>query len=88
MWEPYAALRRGEIDVLVNWLAVDEPDLTAGVVIEHRDRVLAVGRGHRLANYRTHTLSRSVTPLCLSSVPRAARSGAASPRTVRTTSSR
>lgn len=48
-WEPYAALRRGEIDVLVNWLAVDEPDLTAGAVIEYRDRVLAVGRGHRLA---------------------------------------
>jgi DNA-binding transcriptional LysR family regulator len=49
MWEPYAALRCGEIDVLVNWLVVDEPDLTAGVVLEYRDRVLAVGRGHRLA---------------------------------------
>jgi DNA-binding transcriptional LysR family regulator len=48
-WEPYATLRRGEIDVLVNWLAVDEPDLTGGVVLEYRDRVLAVGRGHRLA---------------------------------------
>ena len=49
MWEPYAALRRGEIDVLVDWLVVDEPDLTAGPVIEYRDRVLAVGRRHRLA---------------------------------------
>lgn len=49
MWEPYAPLRRGEIDVLVNWLAVDEPDLTEGAAIEYRDRVLAVGRGHRLA---------------------------------------
>ncbi len=28
-FEPYEALRRDEIDVLVNWLAVDETDLTA-----------------------------------------------------------
>jgi hypothetical protein len=27
--------------VLVNWLAVDEPDLTVGPVLEQRDRVLA-----------------------------------------------
>jgi DNA-binding transcriptional LysR family regulator len=49
IWEPYQDLRRGEVDVVVNWLAVDEPDLTAGPVIEYRDRVLAVGRAHRLA---------------------------------------
>ena len=24
-WDPYTALRRGEVDVLVNWLAVAEP---------------------------------------------------------------
>jgi DNA-binding transcriptional LysR family regulator len=47
--DPYAGLRRGDIDVLVNWLAVDEPDLVAGPVLEYRDRVLAVRRGHRLA---------------------------------------
>src|SRR6266704_456040 len=29
-FDPYSALRQGELDVLVNWLAVDEPDLTAG----------------------------------------------------------
>jgi hypothetical protein len=28
--DPYEPLRRGEVDVLVNWLAVDEPDLTIG----------------------------------------------------------
>jgi hypothetical protein len=39
----------GEADVLVNWPALGEPDLTAGPGIEYRDRVLAVGRGHRLA---------------------------------------
>lgn len=47
--DPYRLLRRGLIDVLVNWLAVDEPDLTAGPAIGHRDRVLAVARDHRLA---------------------------------------
>src|SRR6266536_208284 len=26
-FDPYSALRQGELDVLVNWLAVDEPDL-------------------------------------------------------------
>ncbi len=29
-FDAYRALRRGDIDVLCNWLAVDEPDLTAG----------------------------------------------------------
>lgn len=47
--EPYDQLRRGDVDVLVNWLVVDEPDLTIGPVIEYRDRVLLVGLGHRLA---------------------------------------
>jgi hypothetical protein len=46
---PYAPLRRDEIDVLVNWLAVDEPDLTAGPVIDRCDRALAVAAGHPLA---------------------------------------
>jgi DNA-binding transcriptional LysR family regulator len=45
----YAALRRDDIDVLVSWLAVDEPDLTTGPAIDHRDRALAVARGHPLA---------------------------------------
>jgi DNA-binding transcriptional LysR family regulator len=47
--DPYAGLRSDEIDVLVNWLAVDEPDLTAGPVIDRRDRALAVAVGHPLA---------------------------------------
>lgn len=46
---PYAPLRRGDADVLANWLAVDEPDLTVGPVIARYERVLAVARGHRLA---------------------------------------
>jgi DNA-binding transcriptional LysR family regulator len=47
--DPYSALRRGELDVLVNWLAVDEPDLTVGPVLEYRDRVLAVASTDPLA---------------------------------------
>jgi DNA-binding transcriptional LysR family regulator len=47
--DPYTPLRRDEIDVLVNWLAVDEPDLTAGPVIDRRGRALAVAAGHALA---------------------------------------
>lgn len=48
-FDPYSALRRGDLDVLVNWLAVDEPDLTVGPVIEECDRVLAVASGDPLA---------------------------------------
>ena len=53
--DPYAPLRRDEIDVLVNWLAVDEPDLTAGPVIDRCDRALAVAAGHPLAASRQVT---------------------------------
>jgi DNA-binding transcriptional LysR family regulator len=44
----YGPLRSDDIDVLVSWLAVDEPDLTAGPAIEHRARALAVSRDHPL----------------------------------------
>ena len=47
--DPYSLLRGGDIDVLVSYLVVDEPDLTAGPVIEYRDREVAVARCHRLA---------------------------------------
>jgi DNA-binding transcriptional LysR family regulator len=48
-WDPYTRLRMGGIDVLLNWLVVDEPDLIAGPPVAHYDRVLAVARDHRLA---------------------------------------
>jgi DNA-binding transcriptional LysR family regulator len=49
IFDPWGALRRGEVDVVVNWLAVDESDLTAGPAIGSRERVLAVGASHPLA---------------------------------------
>src|ERR1700761_6365933 len=48
-FDAYRALRRGDIDVLCNWLAVDEPGLTAGSAFAWFDRALAVAPGHRLA---------------------------------------
>jgi DNA-binding transcriptional LysR family regulator len=48
--EPYHALRAGEVDVLVNWLSLDETDLIAGPAIANLPRVLAVARSHPLAN--------------------------------------
>jgi len=48
-FDAYRALRRGDIDVLCNWLAVDEPDLTAGTAFAHYQRALAVAPSHRLA---------------------------------------
>lgn len=55
-WDPYGPLRRSEIDVLCNWLAVDESDLTAGPVVAERRRVLNVGARHRLADRDTVTV--------------------------------
>jgi DNA-binding transcriptional LysR family regulator len=47
--DPYSPLRGNEIDVLVNWLAVDGGDLTLGPVIGRYARVLAVSTADPLA---------------------------------------
>ncbi len=52
-FDAYRVLRRGDIDVLSNWLAVDEPDLTAGAVFAYYQRALAVATSHRLAGRST-----------------------------------
>jgi DNA-binding transcriptional LysR family regulator len=52
-FDAYRALRQGDIDVLCNWLAVDEPDLTAGPAFAHYQRALAVAATHRLAGQHT-----------------------------------
>jgi DNA-binding transcriptional LysR family regulator len=51
--DAYAALRAGEIDVLVHWLVVHEPDLTPGPAIDCQDRVVAVAVSHPLAGQET-----------------------------------
>ena len=48
-FDAYRALRRGDIDVLCNWLAVDEPDLSAGTAFAHYERAVAVAPSHRFA---------------------------------------
>jgi hypothetical protein len=48
-FDAYRPLRRGDIDVLCNWLAVDEPDLVAGAAFASYQRALVVARTHRLA---------------------------------------
>jgi DNA-binding transcriptional LysR family regulator len=52
-FDAYRALRRSDIDVLCNWLAVDEPDLTAGAAFAYYPRALAVAATHRLAGQHT-----------------------------------
>ena len=47
--DPYAALRKGEVDVVANWLTALDADLAMGPAIAYYDRVLAVSRQHRLA---------------------------------------
>jgi DNA-binding transcriptional LysR family regulator len=49
VWDPYTPLRDGDIDILYNWLAVDEPDLATSPAVEERARVLAVSTRHPLA---------------------------------------
>ncbi|WP_344056831.1 LysR family transcriptional regulator [Microbispora corallina] len=46
---PFAGLRADEIDVLIAWLPVEEPDLTVGPTLFRDPRVLAVAVDHELA---------------------------------------
>jgi DNA-binding transcriptional LysR family regulator len=48
-FDAYGPLRQGDIDVLCNWLAVDDPDLTAGTAFAYYERALAVSPSHRFA---------------------------------------
>ncbi len=51
--DPYTGLRAGRIDVLINWLAGGEADLTFGPELERQERVLAVANRHPLARRRS-----------------------------------
>lgn len=48
--DPFSALRRGTVDVLLAWLPIREPDLTVGPVVYTEPVVLCVSSTHRLAN--------------------------------------
>ncbi|MFE3068210.1 LysR family transcriptional regulator [Streptomyces sp. NPDC059247] len=50
---PFEPLRTGEIDVLVSWLPVEEPDLTVGPVLFTEPRVMVVNPDHELADARS-----------------------------------
>jgi DNA-binding transcriptional LysR family regulator len=47
---PFDQLRNGEIDALVTWLPVEEPDLTVGPVVFTEPRIMLVPHGHALAD--------------------------------------
>ncbi|MEU4725634.1 LysR family transcriptional regulator [Nonomuraea dietziae] len=46
---PFAPLRSGDVDALICWLPVREPDLTVGPVLFTEPRVLLAAPGHHLA---------------------------------------
>ncbi|MDR8414407.1 LysR family transcriptional regulator [Nonomuraea sp. 3-1Str] len=54
--DPFGGLRRGEVDVLVTWSHIEEPDLTVGPALHSERRVLAVAAGHELAGRPSVTL--------------------------------
>src|ERR1700761_60833 len=73
-FDAYRPLRRGDIDVLCNWLAVDEPDLVAGHAFAHYQRALAVATTHRLAGWpavSVEELAREQVAEFPSTIPRA-----------------
>jgi DNA-binding transcriptional LysR family regulator len=49
--DPFGPLRRGEIDVQINWLPIQEPDLTVGPVVHTERILLAVAADHPLAQH-------------------------------------
>ncbi|MGW6706247.1 LysR family transcriptional regulator [Streptomyces sp. NPDC054956] len=51
--DPFGPLRRGEIDLLVAWLPIEEPDLSVGPVLFQETRVAAVASDHRIAARRS-----------------------------------
>ncbi len=52
-FDAYRALHRDDVDLLCNWLAVDQPGLTAGAAFAYYPRALAVAASHRLAAHNT-----------------------------------
>lgn len=53
IWDPFGPLRTGEIDVLFDWLFVDENDLATGPILDRQNRLLAVAANDPLARQPT-----------------------------------
>jgi DNA-binding transcriptional LysR family regulator len=47
--DPFAKLRRGDMDVMASWLPLEQPDVTIGPELTSESRVLAVASDHPLA---------------------------------------
>ncbi|WP_280401997.1 LysR family transcriptional regulator [Nocardia carnea] len=47
--DPFAGLRRGDLDILIAWLPIEEPDLTVGPTITVERRVVGVAADHELS---------------------------------------
>ncbi|MEU4323870.1 LysR family transcriptional regulator [Nonomuraea dietziae] len=54
--DPFAQLRNGEVDILVTWLPIEEPDLTVGPLLFAEPRVLAVAGDHALTRWSSVSL--------------------------------
>lgn len=54
--ERHGPLRRGEVDVMVTRLPLDQPDIVVGPVVSREPRVLAVARDHPLTAVATVSL--------------------------------
>ncbi|MFI7702276.1 LysR family transcriptional regulator [Nonomuraea sp. NPDC049480] len=50
---PFEPLRNGEVDALICWLPVEEPDLTVGPVVFTESRTMLVPPGHKLADHKS-----------------------------------
>jgi DNA-binding transcriptional LysR family regulator len=51
--DPFAALRAGELDLILVWRPVREPDLTEGPILLTEGRLLGMWAGHELAARRS-----------------------------------
>ncbi|MGW0806677.1 LysR family transcriptional regulator [Nonomuraea sp. NPDC002799] len=54
--DPFAQLRNGDVDILVTWLPIEEPDLTVGPLLFAEPRVLAVAGDHALTRWSSVSL--------------------------------
>ncbi|WP_406314840.1 LysR family transcriptional regulator [Streptosporangium sp. NBC_01639] len=54
--DPFAGLRRGDLDILITWLPVEEPDLTVGPIALSEPRVLAVSADNKIAQFTSVSL--------------------------------